>query len=104
MLVIVMENQLLSPSAVCKDCPMASQSGLPRWQKGRLRCARPASCTTGKPVTDSTLSAETYSSADRRVGESAHSASPEDFSAPKACTQYECAMGFRVAKLSEQSA
>ena len=78
MLVIVMKNQLLSPAAVCKDCPMASQSGLPRWQKGRLRCARPVPCTTDK-------------------------ATSENLSAPKPCTQYECAMGFRVAELSEQS-
>ncbi|MEL6778772.1 MAG: hypothetical protein AAFO06_16095 [Cyanobacteria bacterium J06597_16] len=41
MLVILIEDQLLSPSAVCHNCPMASQSGLPRWNRGRLRCGRP---------------------------------------------------------------
>ncbi len=41
MLVILMKNQLLPPAAVCQSCPMASQSGLPRWQQGRLRCGRP---------------------------------------------------------------
>ncbi|MBE9076907.1 hypothetical protein IQ241_06295 [Romeria aff. gracilis LEGE 07310] len=41
MLVILMENQLLSPQAVCPGCPMADQSGQPRWQSGQLRCGRP---------------------------------------------------------------
>lgn len=40
MLVILMKDQLLSPSTVCQSCPMANQSGLPRWQRGRLRCGR----------------------------------------------------------------
>lgn len=41
MLVIMMENQLLSPAKICCNCPMASQSGLPRWRQGQLRCGRP---------------------------------------------------------------
>ncbi|MEO1619566.1 MAG: hypothetical protein AAFU53_00880 [Cyanobacteria bacterium J06632_3] len=41
MLVILIEDQLLSPGTVCQSCPMASQSGQPRWQQGRLRCGRP---------------------------------------------------------------
>lgn len=41
MLVILMKNQLLSPQAVCQSCPMADQSGQPRWQRGQLRCGRP---------------------------------------------------------------
>lgn len=41
MLVILTGDQLLSPSAICHNCPMASQSGLPRWHQGRLRCGRP---------------------------------------------------------------
>ncbi|MEM9090169.1 MAG: hypothetical protein AAGC93_15645 [Cyanobacteria bacterium P01_F01_bin.53] len=41
MLVILTEEQLLSPAAICHDCPMASQNGLPRWQRGKLKCGRP---------------------------------------------------------------
>lgn len=40
MLVVVMENQLLSPQQVCQSCLMADQSGQPRWQPGKLRCGR----------------------------------------------------------------
>ncbi|MGC1306099.1 MAG: hypothetical protein WA885_02630 [Phormidesmis sp.] len=40
MLVILMEDRLLPPATVCQSCPMASQSGLPRWHQGRLRCGR----------------------------------------------------------------
>ena len=89
MLVIVMENQLLSPAAVCNNCPMASQSGLPRWKKGRLRCGRPIECSTER---------FTHGEGDKTID------SPSESPAPKACTQYECAMGFRIAELSEQSA
>lgn len=71
MFVIVMDDQLLSPSAVCNTCPMASQNGLPRWKKGRLRCGRPIN--------------------------------PPEACTYKACAQYECTMGFRVAKVPEQS-
>lgn len=38
MLVILMDNQLISPQIVCKTCLMADQSGKPRWQSGQLRC------------------------------------------------------------------
>ena len=89
MLVIVMENQLLSPAAVCNNCPMASQSGLPRWKKGRLRCGRPIECATNKEVSRNI---------DQTIG------SPSEHPTPEVCTQYECAMGFRIAELSEQSA
>ncbi|NJM96390.1 MAG: hypothetical protein HC800_03525 [Phormidesmis sp. RL_2_1] len=41
MLVILMKDQLLQPATVCRSCPMANQSGLPRWQQGRLRCGHP---------------------------------------------------------------
>lgn len=40
MLVILTENQLLSPQQVCPNCLMADQSGQPRWHDGRLRCGR----------------------------------------------------------------
>jgi hypothetical protein len=40
MLVILTENQLLSPHQVCQNCLMADQSGQPRWHQGQLRCGR----------------------------------------------------------------
>lgn len=40
MLVILMENQLLSPHQVCQTCLLADQSGQPRWQQGQLRCGQ----------------------------------------------------------------
>ena len=80
MLVIVTKNQLLQPAMVCQSCPMASQSGLPRWQHGRLRCGRPV---TKALDTGSSQSLQNPSLQDQ---------SPQ---------QYECAMGFRVAELSD---
>jgi hypothetical protein len=38
MLVILMDNQLLSPQQVCQTCLLADQSGQPRWRQGQLRC------------------------------------------------------------------
>jgi hypothetical protein len=40
MLVILMDNHLISPGQVCQTCLMADQSGQPRWSSGRLRCGR----------------------------------------------------------------
>jgi len=40
MLVILMENHLISPTSVCSTCLLADQSGQPRWSAGRLRCGR----------------------------------------------------------------
>ena len=71
MLVILMKDQLLQPSKVCYGCPMASQSGLPRWQRGRLGCGR--------------------------IVEGASNSIPER----KTPTEYECAMGFRLAQISD---
>ncbi len=71
MLVILMKDHLLQPSAVCQSCPMASQSGLPRWQKGRLRCGRLIEIPAETRATN------------------------------RCPAQYECAMGFRVAELAD---
>lgn len=38
MLVILMDNQLISPQQVCQTCLLADQSGQPRWRGGRLGC------------------------------------------------------------------
>lgn len=40
MLVIITDEQLLSPKQVCQTCLMANRSGLPRWQQGKLNCGR----------------------------------------------------------------
>ncbi len=73
MLVILMKNQLLQPEMICKSCPMASQSGHPRWQQGRLRCGRPV-----VPESNSSINHQ-------------------------GPAQYECAMGFRIAELADPS-
>ena len=41
MLVIVMENQLVTPQRVCQNCLLADQTGQPRWKGGQLRCGHP---------------------------------------------------------------
>jgi hypothetical protein len=40
MLVIILDDQLLPTQQVCQACLMATESGQPRWQQGRLRCGR----------------------------------------------------------------
>jgi hypothetical protein len=40
MLVILTDEQILSPKQVCQTCLLADQSGQPRWRQGRLRCAQ----------------------------------------------------------------
>lgn len=79
MLVILMKDQLLQPSAVCQSCPMASQNGLPRWHKGRLRCGRPVEENASKRLEKGT----------------------EKDATNRCPAQYECAMGFRVAELAD---
>lgn len=70
MLVVRMKEQLLQPSMVCQGCLMANHKGLPRWQRGQLRCGR--------------------------LIEAAGEASER-----KRFTEYECAMGFRLANISD---
>ena len=38
MLVILTDEQILSPQKVCQSCLLADQSGLPRWRQGKLGC------------------------------------------------------------------
>ncbi|MGF1602805.1 MAG: hypothetical protein ACFCU8_12425 [Thermosynechococcaceae cyanobacterium] len=38
MLVIVTEEQVLSPQLVCRDCVLADHSGGPRWHQNKLDC------------------------------------------------------------------
>ena len=47
MLVILMNDQLLQPKAVCQGCLMADQQGKPRWHGGKLLCGRALTWTPG---------------------------------------------------------
>ncbi|MEI6379343.1 MAG: hypothetical protein WCO81_00445 [Cyanobacteriota bacterium ELA615] len=38
MLVIVTDTRIFSAQSVCKDCPLATIEGLPRWKQGQLDC------------------------------------------------------------------
>lgn len=38
MLVILTDEQILSPQKICHSCLLADQSGQPRWRRGRLSC------------------------------------------------------------------
>lgn len=38
MLVILMEDQIISPQVVCQNCLLADRSGQPRFRGGQLRC------------------------------------------------------------------
>ncbi|MFW6359028.1 MAG: hypothetical protein ACOC0N_07455 [Chroococcales cyanobacterium] len=40
MLVILTEEQVLSPQTVCQSCLLANQKGLPRWRQGKLGCGQ----------------------------------------------------------------
>lgn len=40
MLVVIMEDQLVAPGAVCQSCLLANQQGQPRWRQGQLLCGR----------------------------------------------------------------
>jgi hypothetical protein len=40
MLVILMDEQVLSPNQVCQNCLLADQSGQPRWRRGKLGCGQ----------------------------------------------------------------
>lgn len=51
MLVIMTDDQLISPKAVCGNCLMADRYGQPRWQQGKLRCGQPvASLNQAQPT------------------------------------------------------
>ncbi|MBW4648857.1 MAG: hypothetical protein KME06_09160 [Kastovskya adunca ATA6-11-RM4] len=38
MLVILTDEQILSPQQVCQSCLLADRSGQPRWRQGKLGC------------------------------------------------------------------
>lgn len=38
MLVILTDEQVLSPNQVCQSCLLADRNGQPRWRQGKLSC------------------------------------------------------------------
>jgi hypothetical protein len=40
MLVILTEQQIIAPAAICQGCLWASSQGEPRWQQEKLCCGR----------------------------------------------------------------
>ena len=40
MIVMMLEQQLLSAKQVCQSCLMADKSGLPRWRGDKLGCGK----------------------------------------------------------------
>ena len=64
MLVIMMDEQILSPNQICQGCLLADQKGQLRWRQGKLGC--------GHVVP--------------KLG-------------PHQPDQYECEMGFRIARI-----
>jgi hypothetical protein len=40
MIVMIVDQQILSPKQVCQNCLMSDQSGLPRWRDSRLGCGK----------------------------------------------------------------
>ncbi len=50
MLVLLTDEQVLSPSQVCPGCLLADQSGQPRWRQGKLGCGHLLrKCATTQP-------------------------------------------------------
>jgi hypothetical protein len=40
MIVMIVDQQILSPKQVCQNCLMSDQSGLPRWRDSKLGCGK----------------------------------------------------------------
>ncbi|MFM2313686.1 MAG: hypothetical protein RLZZ04_2962 [Cyanobacteriota bacterium] len=40
MIVMIVDQQILSPKQVCQNCLMSDQSGLPRWRDSKLGCSK----------------------------------------------------------------
>lgn len=51
MLVIVMDDRILSPQAICQNCLLADRTGQPRWRHGQLSCGHAVrNFAEGKPT------------------------------------------------------
>ncbi|WP_017303802.1 hypothetical protein [Spirulina subsalsa] len=75
MLVILTDDQILSPQNICSGCLLANRQGLPRWRNGKLGCC-----------------AATYPTPSTR-------ASIAPCSQTSCLESYVCQMGFRVANI-----
>ncbi len=40
MLVVVIDDRILSPQSVCHACLLADRNGQPRWRQGKLCCGK----------------------------------------------------------------
>jgi hypothetical protein len=40
MLVVILNDRIISPQQVCQACLMADPDGRPRWRQGQLGCGR----------------------------------------------------------------
>lgn len=40
MIVMIVDQQILSPKQVCQNCLMSDRSGLPRWHDSKLGCGK----------------------------------------------------------------
>ena len=47
MIVMIVDQQILSPKQVCQNCLMSDQSGLPRWHDSKLGCGKKRSHSGG---------------------------------------------------------
>ncbi|MEO0013456.1 MAG: hypothetical protein RLZZ535_1845 [Cyanobacteriota bacterium] len=69
MIVMIVDQQILSPKQVCQNCLMSNQSGLPRWHDSKLGCGKKRSHSGGAASSQAT---------------------------PKQAQVYECQMGFNL--------
>ncbi len=97
MLVIITDEQLLSPKQVCQTCLMANRGGLPRWHQGKLKC--------GRTVNKSPLHRLLTNGAYKLLNSIQETAPPVPAvtgvprSSENQAEVYECQMGFRVADI-----
>ncbi|MEY2834017.1 MAG: hypothetical protein RLZZ574_3277 [Cyanobacteriota bacterium] len=56
MIVMIVDQQILSPKQVCQNCLMSNQSGLPRWHDSKLGCGKKRSHSGGGASSQPTTS------------------------------------------------
>ena len=100
MLVILMDNQLLPPQAVCQGCVMADLHGRPRWDGGKLLCGRALQYLPGGSLPKDSLPKDSLPKDSPQQGDG----NPCFTQATRCPNQYECHMGFRIAHLDGDAA
>jgi hypothetical protein len=50
MIVMIADQQILSPQQVCQNCLLSDQSGLPRWRDSKLGCSKTPLRQTSKQI------------------------------------------------------